>query len=76
MAKQTEEVASGVSHAVFDAHTHSYRKLTEIGVDINKNYGSPTRASVTDDTETSVDDGNDAEAIGVTVATSPTSTPN
>jgi len=68
--------AEGVSQADFDAHTHNYRKITQLGIDTNKNYPAPTKVVIDDDTETFVTDGNDAEAIGVTVATEPTTTPN
>lgn len=76
MARQTEEiVASGVSQATFDAHAHNYRKLTGIGVDDDDKYNSPDKMDIVDDAETVAATSVDAEAVGVTVATLPTSTP-
>ena len=77
MAKQTEEVvASGVSQAVFDAHTHNYRKLTVIGADDDDKFLSPTREPIVDDAETVAATSVDMEAVGITVATEPTEVPN
>lgn len=77
MARETVEiVASGVSQAVFDVHTHNYRKITQIGIDIIKTYTAPERVNIVDNQEVFVTDGNDAEAVGITVSTEPTETPN
>lgn len=76
MAKQTEEVAPGVSQAVFDAHTHNYRKITWIGVDDEDKYLSPDKTEIVDDAETVAATAVDAEAVGITVATLPTEVPN
>ena len=78
MAKLTEElVAAGVSQATFDAHTHNYRKATEIACDIDHLYTSVNRYPISDDSETVAIVGNNAdlEAVGITVATLPTSIP-
>ncbi len=66
---------NGVDGATFDAHTHNYRKMTQIAVDTNKNWIGPAYETVLDDQEVYVTDGADAEAIGVVVSTQPTSTP-
>jgi len=77
MARQTEEiVASGVSQAVFDAHTHNYRQITGIGVDDDDKYLTPDKMDIVDDAETVAASNVDAEAVGITVATAPTSVPN
>lgn len=57
-------------------HTHSYRKLTRIGVDDDDKWGSPVWVDVVDDADTVADTPVDLEAAGVTVATAETSTPN
>lgn len=75
MAKQVAEVAAGVSEAVFNAHIHNYRKITWIGVDDDDKYLSPDKMEIADDAETVAATNVDAEAVGITVATSPTSTP-
>ena len=75
MAKQTEQVAAGVSQAVFDAHSHNYRKIIGIGVDDDDKYLTPDKMDIVDDAETVAATNVDAEAVGVTVATLPTSTP-
>jgi len=72
---QLDPATGGVSQSEFDAHTHTYRKVTQIAADISKNWVIPTRTDVIDDTETWVTDDNDLEAIGITVATSSTGTP-
>jgi len=76
MAKQTEEVAAGVSQVTFDAHTHSYRKLTQVGADSTKTYATPDRTDVVDDSEVFAADNTDMEAVGVTVSTQPTGVPS
>jgi len=76
MAKQTEEVASGVSQAIFDAHTHDYRKITQIGADSDDKWGSPTLVDIIDDDTTEAHEAVDLEAVGITVATQPTEIPN
>lgn len=57
-------------------HTHSYRKLTRIGVDDDDKWGSPEWVDVVDDADTYAGTAVDLEAAGVTVATAETSTPN
>ena len=67
--------------ATFNAHTHNYRKITRVGVDADKNFGSPQRADIIDNNEVEV--GDDAilypssvgNSIAITVETSPSSTP-
>jgi hypothetical protein len=73
---QLDPNAGGVSQAEFDAHTHNYRKITQIGIDQSKNWVGPTYADVLDDQEVHVTDGTDAEAIGVVVSTEATGVPN
>lgn len=75
MARQVAEVIPGVSQGSFDAHSHNYRKLTQLGVDSVKTYASPARVNVVDDGEVNVADNTDLEAVGVTVTTAPTTTP-
>ena len=72
---QLDPAAGGVSQATFDAHTHSYRKLTRIGGDSYDQWSSPTWANVVDDADTHMSENVDLEAVGVTVATSSTGTP-
>lgn len=67
--------AGGVSEATFNAHTHNYRKITQIGGDSAKNWASPIRVDVIDGQEVNVYDTQDLEGVGVTVSTQPTSTP-
>lgn len=68
-------LADGVPQAAFDAHTHNYRKLTQIGGDSDDKWGSPTLVAVGDDATTHAAENVDLEAVGVTVATLPTSVP-
>lgn len=75
MARQVDEIIPGVSEAVFDAHAHNYRKVTQIGGDADDKWGSPTLVDVVDDATTHAAENVDLEAVGVTVATEPTSTP-
>jgi len=75
MARETEEVVTGVSHAIFDAHAHNYRKITTVGADSDIGYVSPTRVNVVDDSEVNTGETPAVRAIGVTVATLPTSIP-
>ncbi len=78
MARATEEiVATGVAQATFDAHAHNYRKINELAVDKDHLYNDVQRYAVADDAETVAIVGNNAdlEAVGVTVATQPTTTP-
>ena len=75
MAIEKVYVSDGVPQSTFDAHTHNYRKLTQIATDISKNWVGPSRTNVLDDQEVFNTDDADIEAIGVTVATSPTSVP-
>ena len=74
---QLDPAAGGVSGATFDAHSHNYRKLDEVAVSVDHLYTTVLRYSVTDDAETVAIVGNnsDLEAVGITVATGPTSTP-
>ena len=75
MARETVAYPAGVSLAVFNAHTHNYRKLTWIGVDDDDKYLSPDKVEVVDDAETIASTNVDAEAVAVTVATAATSAP-
>jgi len=75
MAKQTEAISPGVSQAVFDVHTHNYRKLTQIGGDADDKWASPTLVDVVDDATTEAHESVDLEAVGVTVSTQPTGVP-
>ena len=75
MAKQTEEL-TGISQASFDAHTHNYRKFTQVGVDGVGSYASPVRTNIVDDSEVNLTDGNKVAAVGITVATQATEVPN
>jgi len=68
--------SGGVSQATFDAHTHNYRKPTQISVDIKKDWSSPTIVDIVDNALTHADGSTDIEATGITVSTQPTSTPN
>ena len=56
-------------------HTHNYRKITRIGVDIKKDWSSPAWFDVVDDTDTAALGSTDIEAAGLTVATAQTGTP-
>lgn len=76
MAKQTEEVAAGVSQATFDVHTHNYRKITWVGVDDDDKYLTPDKEEIVDDAETVASTNVDAEAVGITVSTQPTGVPS
>ena len=79
MAREvTEFDASGVSQTIFDAHTHNYRKIGELAVDKDHLYTDVQRYVVTDDAETVAIVGNNAdlEAVGITVVTQATETPN
>jgi len=74
----TEFITSGVPQAEFDAHTHNYRKVTQIGADGDYRWASPTIRDIADDDLTWAHDSipdKDIAAVGITVATSPTSTP-
>ena len=77
MAIEKVYVSDGVPQPTFDAHTHNYRKLNEVAVSVDHLYTDVLRYPVTDDTETVAIVGSNAdlEAVGVTVATQPTSTP-
>jgi len=67
----------GVGQATFDGHAHNYRKLTDVACSKDHLYTEVDRFVVADDAETVALSGNnvDLEAVGVTVATEPTSTP-
>ena len=75
MAVEKVYLSEGVSLAVFDAHVHNYRKITGIGVDDDDKYLTPDKMDIVDDAETVAATNVDAEAVGVTVETAPTSTP-
>ncbi len=75
MAIEKVYLSDGVPQSAFDAHTHNYRKFTQVGVDGVGNYGSPVRVSIVDDSEVNLTDGNKVAAVGITVATQPTGTP-
>ncbi len=66
----------GVGLAVFNAHTHNYRKVTQLGVDGTGNYATPQRVAIIDDSEVNVTDSNKVASAGLTVATQATETPN
>lgn len=68
----------GVSQAVFNVHTHNYRKIGELAVDKDHLYNDVRRYPVTDDGETVAIIGNNAdlEAVGITVSTEPTGAPS
>ncbi len=76
MARQVAEI-SGVSEAVFSAHKHNYRKPIQLGVSNDEDYDPAYRFDVVDDSEVVAYAGSnlDLEAIGLTVATEPTTTP-
>lgn len=75
MAIEKVYLSEGVSLVDFNAHTHNYRKITVIGADDDDKFLSPTREPIVDDTETVAATSVDMEAVGVTVATLPTSAP-
>lgn len=64
-----------VADSVYAAHTHDYRKITWLGVDDDDKYLTPDKAEIVDDAETVAATAVDAEAVGITVATLPTSAP-
>lgn len=67
---------NAVTEVTFNAHTHNYRKMTQLLVDASDPWNSPKSVDVIDDsTVHQIDLGQDLEAVGVTVATLPTSTP-
>lgn len=78
MAREVTEFAGGggVGQGAFDAHTHNYRKFTQVGVDGVGNYSSPARANIVDDSEVNLTDSNKVAAVGITVSTQPTGVPN
>ena len=78
MAREVTEFTGGVSQASFDAHTHNYRKVNEVGVSVDHLYTNVQRYALSDDAETVAFVGNnsDLESIGVTVATQATGSPN
>jgi len=77
VAREVTEFTSGggISQAVFDAHAHNYRKITWIGVDDDDKYTTPDKMEIVDNGETVAATAVDAEAVGVTVATLPTTVP-
>lgn len=75
MARQVAEVAPGVSEATFNAHTHNYRKITQLGVDAQRAYNTPQRVDIVDDSEVNTSGNTGLEAVGITVVTTPTGTP-
>ena len=72
---QLDPAAGGVSQATFDIHTHSYRKLTRIGVDAADQWNTPQWTDIVDDSDNYASEAQDLEAAGVTVATDSTGTP-
>lgn len=76
---QLDPAAGGVSQATFDAHTHNYRKLTQVVGDDDDGWSTKVSIDVVDDAEVYLNAGGgnppDLEAIGVVVATAPTGTP-
>jgi len=72
---QLDPAAGGVSQATFDEHTHNYRKITRVGADAADQWTSPTWEDIVDDVDTHVSETADLEAVGITVATEPTTTP-
>ncbi len=77
MAREvTEFPTGGVSQGVYDAHTHNYRKITQLGVDGNDEFLNPQRIAIADDSEVNITDSGKVAAVGVTVSTQPTETPN
>ena len=56
-------------------HTHNYRKITRIGVDIKKDWSSPAWQDIADNQDNVAPGSTDIEAAGVTVATAETGTP-
>jgi len=75
MAIVKDYLADGVPQGTFDVHTHNYRKVTWIGVDDDDKWATPDKAEIVDDAETVAATAVDAEAVGITVSTEPTSTP-
>lgn len=76
MAIEKVYLSDGVPQVAFNGHKHNYRKLTKLMVDASDNFVSPQSVTVVDDGEVhQIDLGQDLEAVGVTVATLPTSTP-
>ena len=69
-------LADGVPQSEFNAHTHNYRKLTQIGGDADDKWNSPTLIDVVDNAITHAAESVDLEAVGVTVSTQPTEVPN
>ena len=67
----------GVSQEVFDTHAHNYRKITRIGSDSDDAWNSPKWTNVSGDGDFNSKEGGtaDLEAVGITVATEPTSAP-
>jgi len=53
-------------------HTHTYRKVTRIGVDENKNWPNPAWVDVVDDADNYAAGSTDIEAAGITVQTGQT----
>jgi len=56
-------------------HTHTYRKVTRLGADSDDKFLSPTWTDIVDDSDNNAAESVDLEAVGITVATSSTSTP-
>ena len=76
MGKLTDSITTGVSQAVFDAHTHNYRKIIMLGVDQSGSWANPSNVEIIDDSGVYVSDGTDLEAVGISVSTQPTGAPN
>ena len=70
-----DPAAGGVSQAAFDAHTHDYRRVDQIGVDDVAAYSSPNTTAIVDDTEVVAAEQGRVRSIGVTVSTQQTGAP-
>lgn len=75
MREVIELTATGLDVGTFNAHTHNYRKLTQLGVDGAGSYASPVRIAIAEG-EVNVTDSNKVASVGITVSTQPTETPN
>ena len=76
MAREVIEVPTGVGLTTFDAHTHNYCKITQLGVDGTGNYATPQRIAIADDSEVDITDANKCAAVGITSSTQATEVPN
>ena len=76
MAREAVEYPAGVSQSVFSAHTHKYRKITQLGVDQSSGWTNPSITDIVDDSLVTAEDGTDLEGVGIAVATSETEAPS